>query len=224
MTVAVAALGSGVPGEGDDRDAQGHVDREDPPPRGVVDHPATDHRADRGRHPRQAGPRADRGRPVLVPERRLDQRQRAGRQQCGADPLEHAQRDELAGALGGGAQRGRHEEPRDPDEVDPSPPEPVAEGAADEHERGQGEQVAVDHPLQLGQRGAEVAPDGAQRDVDHRPVEDRDPRAEGDAGQHEPAAGGGAVEHPGSSGGGSRGLGHRATSRTTGMSRVVRRT
>ena len=59
--------------------------------------------------PRQPGPGADRRCPVLVLERRLDQRERSRRQQGGADALEHAQRDELAGPLGEGTQPGLDE-------------------------------------------------------------------------------------------------------------------
>jgi hypothetical protein len=54
----------------------------------------------------------------------------------------------------------------------------ITQGAADEDQRGKGEQVAVDDPLKAGNVGIEVAPDLRQRDVHHRRLEEGDPGSE----------------------------------------------
>jgi hypothetical protein len=61
-------------------------------------------------------------------------------------------------------------EPHDADQVDLPPAKPVAERPADQQERGKRQRVAVHHPLQGGNAGVEIAPDGRQGDVDDRGV------------------------------------------------------
>ena len=50
------------------------------------------------------------------------------------------------------AEQRRQREPDDADEEHPPPAEPVAERAAEQDQRGQGQRVAVDGPLQAGER------------------------------------------------------------------------
>jgi hypothetical protein len=64
----------------------------------------------------------------------------------------------------------------------------VAERAAQEEQRAQGQQVAVERPLQPREPAAEVVVDLGQRDVDDRGVEERDTRAEDGRQDHPPAA------------------------------------
>ena len=59
---------------------------------------------------------------------------------------------------------------------------------AEQDQRGHGEEVAVGDPLQLRQRRVEVGAHRPQGDVDHRAVEQRQPRAEGGRG-HDPPRG-----------------------------------
>ncbi len=82
------------------------------------------------------------------------------------------------------------------EEIDPPASQPVPQCATDQDQRGQAQQVAGGDPLQLRQRGVEVEADLAQRDVDDRAVQHRDPGAEDDRGQGDPAAGGAKLEEP----------------------------
>ena len=67
-------------------------------------------------------------------------------------------------------------------------PKHVGELAAREHERGEGECVAVDHPLELGDARCEVALDRGQRHEDDRVVEHDHEQPEGDRPQRPPLA------------------------------------
>ena len=88
-------------------------------------------------------------------------------------------------------------EPRHPDHEDPLPPETVAQRTAEEEERGQGQGVAGDHPLQRSQRGVEVSADGREGDPDDGGVHRRHSRAEHGGGDHPaPARGVGAERRP----------------------------
>ena len=106
-----------------------------------------------------------------MPDRRLDHRQAAGRQQRARGALEDAGEDELAGVLGEPAERRRHGEPDDADDEDLPPAVAVAEAAAEEDQGREGEEVAVADPLQVGEAGVEVLADPDQGDVDDRAVE-----------------------------------------------------
>ena len=61
----------------------------------------------------------------------------------------------------------------------------VAQRAADQDQRGEEQQVGVDHPLLAGQPAAEVLLDGGQRDVDDRRVHADDERAHDRRGERE---------------------------------------
>ena len=85
-------------------------------------------------------------------------------------------------------QRGRGERDEAVDEH-LAPAEAVAERSAEHEERAQGEQVAVEHPLQTGEVGVEVLGDRRQRGVDDAAVEEHDARPEhGGAITQRPAA------------------------------------
>ena len=73
-----------------------------------------------------------------------------------------------------------------PHHEDPSAPEPVAAGPAEQDQRGEGERVAGDRPLQGGEADVQVAADVRQRDVDDGGVDPGDPGAE-HAREHDPA-------------------------------------
>ncbi len=178
----------------DDRDGQ--VDQEDQPPapRGHTHQHAAEDRPERGGDAAESRPRADRRRPVLLAERRLQDRQRPGRQQRGAGPLESTHRDQH---FGSGRQRTAHGgggEPQDADHEDPPPAHPVTERAAEQEQPGQGQRVGVQRPLQAGQPTAEILADARQRDVDDRAVELGQPAAQDRCREHPLAAGGGIAE------------------------------
>jgi hypothetical protein len=105
--------------------AERHVDPEDPPPRGMVDQPSTHEGTESRSGPGHAGPRPDRGRAIAGRETRLDDRERAGGEQGGADALEHARPDELTRRLCDGAEQRSDEEPCDPDDVDSPASQPI---------------------------------------------------------------------------------------------------
>ena len=58
------------------------------------------------------------------------------------------------------------------------PAQPVAQGPAQEDEGRERQQVAVEDPLEVAGRRAEVAPDLRHRDVHDRRFQERDPRTE----------------------------------------------
>ena len=165
------------------------VDDEDRPPGDRADQVAAEQRPERRRHAAQPRPGADRAGAVAGPEAGLDDRQAAGRQQGAADPLDQPGDDQQLGARRDRAeQRGGGEE-ADAEDEDAPPPVAVAERAAEQDQRGEGQQVAVEDPLQGAGAGAEVAADVRQGDVDDGAVEEGHPRA-GDGGGEQPAAGG----------------------------------
>ena len=173
-----------------DRDRD--VDQEDQAPAGHLDDPAAEERPDRPRDAGQAGPGADRPHPVPVDERGLQDGQGTRGQQSATDALQCPGSDQEADAGGNSAEQRRDREPGHADQVDPASAEAVTQRAAEQDERGQGQGVTVDHPLQTGRAGAQVVPDPWQRDVDHGAVDERHTGPE-DGRQQDPPAGGLAV-------------------------------
>ena len=105
-------------------------------------------------------------------------RQRARHEQRPGDPLQGAGADqELDRGRERAEDRGDAEGDQAGDE-DPPPPELVAERAADQEQRDQGQHVGLDHPLLAGQPRVEPVGDRRQRHVDHGRVEEDDGRAE----------------------------------------------
>ncbi len=72
------------------------------------------------------------------------------------------------------------------DHEDPTPTVEVGQGAGREQQRGQAEGVGVDDPLQVRDRGVELALDVGQRDVDDRDVEQQHEDARRDRHQGPP--------------------------------------
>jgi hypothetical protein len=120
-------------------------------------------------------------------EGRLDQRQRPGRQQRTAHPLQGPRGDQHLRVRRQPAQQGRHREPHHPDDEHLPPPEPVPERPAQQDQPGQRDHVRVDRPLQDGQVRVEVAADARQGDVDDGRVQQRHGGAE-DGGEQDPPA------------------------------------
>ena len=88
--------------------------------------------------------------------------------------------------------RGRRDrEPGHPDGEDPASAVLVTEGPAEQDERGHGERVPGDHPLEGAHRGMELPADGGQGDPDHGGVDGGHPRTE-HGGENDPASGGSA--------------------------------
>ncbi len=184
--LGVAALGHMGPSHRHHGDAERQVEQEDPAPRGGVDEPAAEERTDGGGDTAEAGPRADRPAALAGFERGLEDRQAARREQRRADSLDDPggdQRVHVRGDRTGDRGRGEHS---GADEEDPPPPVPVAQGAAEEDQRGERQRVAVDDPLQVGERRIEVLGDTRQGEVDDGAVEQRHARTEHRGEEHPP--------------------------------------
>ena len=160
------------------READGHVDPEDPLPRDALDDRAAGERAHRDGEAADARPDAEREAALLGRERLAEQRQRERGDDRAAEALDRPRGDQRVGRgreRGGG--RGGGEDP-DPDQEHAAAAEAVAERGAREQEDGERERVAVDGPLEVLERGAEVAADARQRrrddEVVERDHEDRD--------------------------------------------------
>ncbi len=170
--------------DGGERD----VDEEHETPGDGVDEPTAQERADRSGDPSQSRPCADRRAVVLGTEAGGDQREAAGNEHRAAHTLEGSRRDQCADARRKAAQHGRDGEPHEPDHEHAPPAVLVAERAAQQEQRAQRQQVAVERPLQTRQPAAEIVPDVGQRHVDDRRVEERDARAEDGGEDHPPPA------------------------------------
>ena len=159
---------------GDER----QVDEEHEPPRHGVDQVATEKWTDRGRDATEPRPRPDRAPAVLLSERRGDDREAARYERRGGDALQTPRADEQWRCRRDAAQERRAAEADEPDEKHLATPEEVAERSADDEQRSEREQVAGQHPLQVGEVGVQVLGDRRQRRVDDRAVEEGDTRPE----------------------------------------------
>ena len=135
---------------GNERDADGHVDPEDPVPGHALDDGATDERTDGD------GQAAD-----GAPARRAPRRDASGataadssvsvewRHDGRADALGHAAHEEHLDARGHGRERGGGGEDGHADDEHAPSAEAVAERGAGEQEDGERQRVGVDGPLEL---------------------------------------------------------------------------
>ena len=167
-----------VRGAGVERDRDHHqreraerqVDVEDPAPREVVDEEAAEQRADHGRDAEDSAEEAL----VLAPLARrddvADDGHRRHDQAAAADPLEGAERDQLAHVLREPAQRRADQEDDDRRLQDDPAAVQVAELPVHRPDDGRGEQVRGDDPGQMLDP-AEIADDRRQRGRDDRLVE-----------------------------------------------------
>ena len=134
-------------------------------------------------------PDAERLRPVrALLERGRDDRQRGGGDERRAQALQAAGDDQHPARGRQPVQQRREREHDHAGQEDPLAPDQVAGAPAEQQEAAEHQRVAVDHPLQVGGREAEVALDRGQRDVDDRRVEDDHELREADEHEHEPAA------------------------------------
>ena len=177
VEVAMLELGAAFPQqhrrERDRHHGDGNVDEEDPGPAQVRGKDAAEQDADRGA---AAGCRTvDAERAVAVAalgEDRHQERERGRCEECSAEPLEGAERDQGRLRPGEAAQeRARCEQGQARNE-EASAAEQVSEPAPEQERTAEEDRVGGDHPLQALLREAEVGLDRRQRDVDNRDVED----------------------------------------------------
>ena len=161
-----------------------HVDVEDRLPADRLDQHAADHRADRDGAADRGAPDADRGAAVAAAVGRREQGQRRGEHHRPADALQPAREVEHERRGREPAQRGGGREHREADEEHAAAADPVGDRAGREQERRERQRVGVDHPLEVLERGAEVALDVRQRDVHDSDVDQEHERrdADGDEG------------------------------------------
>ena len=149
-------LGNVTQGDGDRDGRQRNVDQEDEPP---ARRPRSASRRGRVRSSWRhlPGPTTRRWPPTVVGmERRRDDRQAAGHQQCAADALDGAGADEPTRGWRDAAKNGRSREPAEAGHEHGATAVVIAEAATEEQQSGQRDEVRVDRPLQPGERGIEV--------------------------------------------------------------------
>jgi hypothetical protein len=88
-----------------------------------------------------------------------DQGQGDGEQHRPAHALERARQAEQGRIRRQRAQQRSDREDRQPGGEHPAAPQPVGQRAGRQHQRRQRQRVGVDHPLQVGEAGAEVLAD-----------------------------------------------------------------
>ena len=155
--------------------ADREVDEEDRAPTpveevGLDEHAAVDLAGDRAQADRHAEP-GERTGALRRREERGDQGEHLWHHRGGSESLRHPGNDQLERCLRETAGRGGDREERHPGEKEPAVGEPVAEPPAGDEERGEGEGVAADHQLEIGQRRVDVLLQVRSRDVDDEEVE-----------------------------------------------------
>ena len=166
-----AALGEPEPGDRQQRDADRHVQPEDPlPGRALHDGPA-DQRADGDGQAADGAPGAQGQAAALRGHRRRQQREGQRDHDGGADALHgpggHQGAD--AGRHGRGRRPGGEQAEADREQAPAAVP--LAQRGPGEQQHGEGEGVGVHRPLQPFERGVQVIPDRRQRGGHHEVVE-----------------------------------------------------
>ena len=166
--------------------ADRHVDEEDPLPAEGVDEHAPHERAHGHPDADARSPDPERSLALARSELLRDQGEHRSEHRRAADSLQAAgdvERERVRGEpreeRGGG-------ECGEPDREDELAAQPVGERPRHQRERGEGEDVGVDDPLQVGQARAEVTLDLGQGDVHDRDVEQEHERRDRDSYQCPP--------------------------------------
>ena len=170
-TFGAVALGQAQRGERHHDEADRHVEPEDPVPVEALGDGATDDRSDRDGQAGDAAPRPEREGSTLRRDRGGQDGQGERGDERAADALDGPGEDEDVGGRGQGGQGRAAGEDGHADQEDPLAAESVTEGGAGQQQDGEGERVGVDHPLEVGQGGAEVGLDDGQGGRDDEVVE-----------------------------------------------------
>ncbi len=126
--------------------AERQVDEEDEAPVGELDQGAAEGRADRRRGRRGGAPEADAGGAALGREGVENERQRGRRDHRRADPLHDAEGDQQAERGSERAEQAGGGEAGDAEQEDPLVAEAVGEATGRHQQRGDDDEVAVEHP------------------------------------------------------------------------------
>ena len=173
------------PGERDR--CEDDVEAEDRRPREPLEQDARGEQAEYAAAGGDADPRPDRLAALLGREDGGDHRQRHRHDQRRADAHRAAKHDQLAGAVQEDRRQRSEAEHPEPGGQDRLAAEPVADRTGGKKQRGEGERVRGDDPLQLCLRGAGAARDLGQRDVQARDRADDHHQREAHDPQHRPA-------------------------------------
>ena len=172
VAVAAGRLGEQAAGQRDDHQADRHVDEQHPSPGRPLGEQTPEDQADGAATDRHGGVPADRADALLsVLEHGHEQRQRRGRSQCSANPLQRACSQEPAAPWGHTAEEGRGGEERDAGDEHATATEQVTCAGAEEQEAAEGQRVRGDDPREVRRREVECAGDVGQRDVHDGGVE-----------------------------------------------------
>ena len=153
------------------KNAERHIDEENPVPGIIVRDPAADGRADgRGHDDRNAVDRE--GLRALPQRERIGQhRLLAGRHAAAAKSLQDAEHDQRGKAGGKPAQQRRYREQRDADHVETLAADHVRQPAADRQNDRVGDEIGGDDPGAFVDADGETAGDVAQRNIGDGGVE-----------------------------------------------------
>ena len=171
--IRAVALREEQVGERHERDADRHVDPEDPLPAQPFGDGAAHERAQGDGESGDGAPRAEGEAAPLGRDGGREDGQGERRDEGRAHALDRAGEDQQVSGRREGGRRGTCGEQDHADGEDALAAEAVAEGGAREQEHGEGQRVGVDHPLELGQRGAQALLDDGQRGG-HDEVVERD--------------------------------------------------
>jgi hypothetical protein len=156
--------------DGDRRD-RGHG-HEDAGPAEVLEQPAAHDGPERDGHSADGAPQADG--PGSFPaggEHVRDEGEGGRERHGGPEPHHRPGRDELSRAGGEPAGQAGRAEHGEPSQQHALAAEPVGQAAERQQQRGEDQVVGVDHPLQLGGGGMQLAHQRGQRHVHDRGVE-----------------------------------------------------
>ena len=167
-------------------DADGHIDEEDQAPAEAARQRATDERPDRNRSADGRSPRGDRLSALTPLEVLTDEGEPGGEHRRSADALQGPRPDEHRDRSGDAAEQRRGGEDDEAEDEHALSPEAVRDRAPAEDERGKGQRVGVDDPLQVGEACVEVPLDRRQRDLDDRDVDEQHERRRADRDQRPP--------------------------------------
>jgi hypothetical protein len=179
-------LGHAAHREHDRGQADRQVDQEDPAPAEVLGEHAADERAGGRRGAVDRAPDAERHAPVAALIGHVEQGHRGGEHGRTAGALQHPGRDQRLLVRGDRAQQRGGGEQDGSGDVGAAAAVPVGERTGAEQQGGQGEGVAVEHPLQVGVAGAEPVGDGRQGDHDDGDVHEQQEGTEADRDQRGP--------------------------------------
>ena len=180
--IVVATLRHVLPGRPGGDGNERNVDEKRGAPGDGVDEEAAHQWSEDRRRSRSARPRPESASLLLAREVRGEQRKRAGNEQRSCGTLEDAEQDEQLHARCKAAEHRGRSETDQTDQEGPLPAVEVVDGAGQDEQRAERQQVrVVDIRLALEhaeERARQVASDPGQRDVDHGRVEEHNPRAE----------------------------------------------